>query len=556
MSETIKDVSNQKKRDEYFKYKAQTSRYSFPLDYPVDHIAKKWEVDRRTVKEYIVGNPLFSQFYQHMRYDGEYTKQGNERHKVYNGIPVELEYFFEELFNYVFNNRLNEFKNGNVPESLEENFCLELYKKATNAEKFETQDNLYLFRRLYDNTVFQETLLKEYWNEFRKRCERLEDLTRKLDGDAQIEKLRSILGTLDIEIAVQAHRVANLQQEHKKNASFLGTFPSELLDELRGRKIILSHLLDETAKFELPNLTVNHPMLDMKTLKAAFEDVVSRKNGASEVVEDARNVYMEYIRGLSTKTPFQSQCEALQLYLSDFRKPLDIEKAKEEIQTISTTFYGSIVRGEPIAVGVYYDGFAKNRNNGEKQRFIIDEATYLYSQFAHDYKDYLGYLGPTDWDKDGKNLRLKQTIDWAYMNTFEKERGSFYQNRTDWYLSSVETLWEPKCFGEFALFCENFDAESNLLSEKMAMLCKNTYDLFNTEIPYWADSLYIEYGWKRYREIKKDKKKMVYTAGVHYSDINLIRALFTCKLYTDFRKTCSLVLEHIQYLHGNLYEYE
>lgn len=65
MSEKINDVRNQKK-DDFFKYKAQTSRYSFPLDYPVDHIAKKWEVDRRTVKEYIVGNPLFSQFYQHM----------------------------------------------------------------------------------------------------------------------------------------------------------------------------------------------------------------------------------------------------------------------------------------------------------------------------------------------------------------------------------------------------------------------------------------------------------------------------------------------------------
>lgn len=555
MSEKINDVRNQKK-DDFFKYKAQTSRYSFPLDYPVDHIAKKWEVDRRTVKEYIVGNPLFSQFYQHMRYDGEYSKQGNEKHKVFDGIPVELEYFFEELFNYVFCNRIKEFKQGNIPATQEENFCLELYKKATNAEKLGTQDNLYLFRRLYDNAAFQEVLLKEYWNEFKKRCKLLENLTQKLDGDAQIEKLRSILGTLDMEIAVQARRVANLQREHKKNTSFLETFPSELLDELRGRKIILSHLRDETAKFEFPNLPVSHPTLDKKTLQAAFDDVVNQKNGASDVVEDARKVYMEYIRGLSAKTSFQSQCEALQMYLSDYRKPLDIEKIKGEIQTISTTFYGSIVRGEPISVGVYYDGLAKNRDYGEKQRFIIDEVNYIYSQFAYDYKDYLAYLGPTDWDKDEKNLRLKQVADWAYMKTSETEMDCFYQNRTDWYLSSVEMLWEPKCFGEFTLFCENFDAESNLLSEKMAMLCKNTYDLFNTEIPYWADSLYIKCGWKRYREIMKDKKKMLDTAGVHYNDINLIRALFTCKLYTDFRKTNSLVLEHIQYLHGQLYEYE
>jgi len=557
MSETIEKNSDERKKIEKFQYTAETSRYAFPLDYPVDNMAEKLYVSRQTVGTYIVKNPLFSRFYQHMRYDGEYTKQGTVKHKVYDGIPVELEYFFEEFFCYAYDCHPKGFKKGKISSAFEEGFCLDLYKKAVNAEKTDNKDNLYLYRKLYENAAFQEILLKEFWDEFRKRCDLLESLTRQLDGDIQIAKLRSVLGILDLEIAVQARRVANLQKGNKKKGGFLDTFPSEVLDTFRGRKITKHNLDDETAKFELPNLTVNHPALGKnKTLKAAFEEVVSKKNGASVVLEDARRVYMEYIRGLQTKTLFQSQCEALQVYLGDFRKPLDVENIKEEIQTVSKVFYGSILRGEPIETGVYYNGLAEDRDQGEKQRFIIDEANYLYSQFAHDYRGYLGMLGPVDWTQDEKNHKINQEVDQIYVTEIKEKMNSVYQERTDRYLASVEFLWEPKCFGEFSFFCEQFDTKFEWISERMARLCKKTYDLFSVEIPYWTDPLYIKCGWKRYHETMKDKEKMQSTVGIHYSDINLLRALFTCKLYVEFKKTCTLVQEHIQYLHEKLYKLE
>ena len=107
MTEKNEKVSNLQKETPYFNTSAQTSRYAFPLDYSIEQFAKKVGVNTRTVKKYLTDNPLFARFYQHMRYDGKHTKQGNGKHSVFTGIPAELEQFLLNFGRMYINMRKN-----------------------------------------------------------------------------------------------------------------------------------------------------------------------------------------------------------------------------------------------------------------------------------------------------------------------------------------------------------------------------------------------------------------------------------------------------------------
>ena len=67
----------QKAQRQEFAYRAQTSRYAFPLDLPVIKVAEDWEIDPRTIRAYVTDNPLFADFYQYMRYDGDVSQNNS-----------------------------------------------------------------------------------------------------------------------------------------------------------------------------------------------------------------------------------------------------------------------------------------------------------------------------------------------------------------------------------------------------------------------------------------------------------------------------------------------
>lgn len=539
----------QKAQRQEFAYRAQTSRYAFPLDLPVIKVAEDWEIDPRTIRAYVTDNPLFADFYQYMRYDGDVSQKRGKDHKVFNGIPVELEKFFSVYFISAYDHQEKRMlKEGTLPEGFEESLCLKFHKLAMGMEKSPDQTNLYLYRRLYDNEAFRAAILGKYWDVLRKRWGLYEDLMLQMDTDTQLEQMKEMITYLDLKMAHYARK----EKKKKQVLSFIKSFPREVLDYFRRRKDVQKDQLDEIAKFRLPNITIEREGQEAMPLKEALDEVVHSRNGSAEIIDVARKTYMDYVRTQCAKTDFQSQCEELQKYLDEFEEELGSDELNKEIKVVCTELFGSIPAGNPFSSGVYYNGRKLNRQKGEKHRFIIDTATYLYSNFAYEYQQFLRCLDPSEQKKDEFFFEENKGARQRYIKENNLDAVCFYQEIADDYMDTIRKLWVADFLGDFSAFQNALEKSIEEISVKIQRICMNAYEDLGLTIPYWTDNVYIRQGWLRYKRIVDKNETDLSTVCIDPWDVILIRALFMCRLWYAYKKSKSIILENFRHLSAYL----
>lgn len=541
-------TKDQKEQKQEFAYRAQTSRYAFPLDIPVSKVAEDWEIDARTIRAYVTDNPLFAEFYQYMRYDGNVSKKRGKDHKVFNGIPVELEKFFSVYFISAYDHQEKRMlKEGTLPDGFEESLCLRFHRQAMGLEKSQDQTNLYLYRRLYDNEAFRSAILEKYWNVLRKRWGLYEDLMLQMDTDTQLEQMKEMITYLDLKMAHYARKVKKKKQG-KQMLSFIKSFPSEVLDYIRRRKDVQKDQLDETAKFRLPKLIIEREGQAVMPLKEALDEVVHSRNGAAVIIDKARKTYMDYVRMQCIKTEFQSQCEELQKYLDEFEEEISDDELNKEIKVVCAELFSSIPAGNPFSSGVYYNGGKLNRQKGEKHRFIIDTATYLYSNFAYEYQQFLRCLEPSDYKRDKFFFEENKGARQRYIKENNLDAECFCRELANSHMDTIRELWVADYLGDFSVFQNALEKNIEEISVKMQMICANAYEGLGLTIPYWTDNLYIWQGWLRYKRINDKNGTDLSTVCIDPCDVILIRALFMCRLWYEYRKSQGIILDNFKQL--------
>ena len=377
----------------------------FPLDYTAKEVEHKWRIHRDHIRSYILYSPSFVGFYRWMRYvNADDVVDEKYEHR---GIPVELEPFFHAY--------LDEYMKGdwNSDESklqeFEHEFCKKLHKEAcaleqkvcreekhvdsTNGASANKRDSnvapnaLYWYRRLYENTGFQETISASYWErEYNYRAELIRELSLKLPLEMQVAQLQKVIASMDTQIASMLYIIngENKNKATNQNHSFLATFPQEVIGKLRDR-VTKANGPSGRVGYNVHNFTIATEVCGEtkeKSLEKFFDDIRSNKNTKS--TRDAvRPYYLQDVCKIPEQSEFQRVCIQLQKYIDTY---VDDKKTQEEQERYiirrCKVYYEPFFYLSATPVGHLQPGY--DRSAGAE--IVIDELiSSLYSDFYRKY---------------------------------------------------------------------------------------------------------------------------------------------------------------------------
>ena len=551
----------------------------FPLDYPLDDLDELWNQNRGRIATYITKYDVFQDFYMWMRYaNGKMPNNDTYKEKA---VPAELEPFFYSYFTEIctFSGRTNEKK---VPE-FENLFGKKLHEDAMRLEReYNLQDNvsddadspqlhghgkiqkpndLYWYRRLYENLGFQEIVSASYWErEYNYRTELIRELSLQLPLEMQVAQLQKVIASMDTQIAAMLY-IINGEKKNKvtnKKHSFLATFPQELIGKLRKRVT----RTDGTARrvgYEVHDFTIATEVCgeeEEKSLKKFFEDIRSNTN-TKATRKAIRPYYLQNVCKIPEQSEFQKVCIQLQKYIDTY---VDDKKTQEEQESY-------IIR----RCKVYYDPFfslcatpighlqpALDRSAGAE--IVIDELiSALYSDFYRKYMYEINAICNINRDVEQYCSSVKKWIE------AEEESGRVGEavNRcTQLYFNIIRSLCSDHIL-ENPSILESRLSEANIagLAQTIVEQCKNACYEFNRSECEWMNEETIQKWWMRYNEIcfGADTSIIPY-AGTCKEDIQLYTALFICRVRAECHttqvttsKVYSIFVEHLQRRNGGMH---
>lgn len=565
------DEKTQQSGDDFFDWSASTTRYAFPTDYALTSLENRWSADRRTIAKYITQNNLFSDLFQHMRYDGD-SSTPSKKHSEYNGIPVELEPLFKLYLDKVLiDKQASSIAGGSITKDFDEKLCSDLYQKALIAESSKNSaqsKDLYMFRRLYGNKVFGNYVTKQFWAEFHSRCDALEEITLQQSPEEQMDVLKQVLGFLDILIADllwkdQVSKSCNESNEIPKkqgisnDSFFMKSFPLELVNILRKRKYPAKVGSDEVAKYSIPNLTIHDDdsQEDLQ-LKNAFEEIMSSPNGFSKTLTKARDCYMQYIREQKYKEPLQIQCEILQQYIGNFKEPPDDLTLRDDIQQICIEHFRAILVGTPG-----YVNHVATRNAGERYRFINDVITRLCNDFVLKYQWAIScmYFKGVKYDAyyTVMNLLASGLIPHVENPELDVNIGNCFNETVENFLAGIKSIWDVDVLGEFDIMEKSAQSgDIQMLSSNIAQICKTATEELGIQTPPWEEQEEICRHLGRYYALIEKGSAVYPFVDKMLHDIYLIRAIFTCRIWGEYNRTKKKIYDYYKLLSAYIHNHK
>lgn len=333
----------------------------FPLDYPLDDLDRLWNQNRGRIATYITKYGIFQDFYMWMRYANG-KKPNHETYKE-KGVPAELEPFFRSYFTEISSFR-GRTKENKIPE-FENLFCKKLHEDAIQLEcecdlpnkvsddddadsaqlhehgKIQKPNDLYWYRRLYENTGFQEAISSYYWErEYNYRAELIRELSLQLPLEMQVAQLQKVIASMDTQIASMLYIInGEKNKATNKKHSFLATFPQEVIGKLRGR-VTKSNGPSGRAGYKVHDFTIATEVsgeAKEKSLEKFFDDIRSNKNTKS--TRDAvRPYYLQAVCKIPEQSEFQRVCIQLQNILIHMSMTRKIKKNRRGILSDAAKF--------------------------------------------------------------------------------------------------------------------------------------------------------------------------------------------------------------------------
>ena len=564
-----------KKNDEKgtFSWVQHEDKVPFPLDYTALEVEQKWRINRTHIRPYILNSPLFADFYRWMRYA---NATGNVEDKFeHKGIPIELEPFFHRY--------LDEYMKGdwNTDESalqeFEHEFCKILHKEACALEQKTCQEEkcfdsgngasvngrdldaapneLYWYRRLYENKAFQGSISLSYWEqEYAYRCELLRDLSLQMPRTIQIQQLQHAIISMDAQIATMLHIIKrdNLKDTPKAGQNdFFRTFPREFINKLRDRDESSVNKSGRVA-YKVKNSNVSAEICG-EQVHDSMENFFKRlrSGGQTDAIRKAvRPVYLRQVCTIPEKTVFQRECEKLQEYLNQYvDESFKPENAQSYIIWRCKMYFGPLLGFSAAYTGAIQPGI--DLSHGSNQ--VIDEIILsIYNVFYFQYLEEITYVC-----RANQNVEKYRDEQMGWINNrihTGEEKSCVYESYRFRFSKMIRTL----CDGVFQTV---IDAEEQKLSQEkieevsvqMEKQCKDLYYSFGGQAYEWMNKTNFIKSWHRYNKTATSNLDDV-PISLHQEDIHLCAALLMCKIWDEFNRTkCAAFASYkelVSYLHS------
>lgn len=564
-----------------FVWRSYSDTMPFPLDYSMADLKKLWKVNREDITAYTADSPLFQYFYLWMRY----TKGVGVEKEEYTrkGIPSELEPFFHIYFDevrkapwhiYVDKNKYPLRIDGENLLKFEQFLCEKLHnmaakkeaeryvlkkkieqeKSAEKQEPFlqaseekvlaEKPDDLYWYRRLYENQAFQKAVSLSYWEkEYNYRCDLLRELSVQLPHEVQIQQLQKAIINMDTQIAAMLHiiereKASNAQQ--RKQGGFLETYPIELIDKLRTR-VDDCDAENVRVGYHMKNFEISTVICDIpktEKLEKYFENIKSF-NKAKATQEAIRPYYLHNVCKVPEKSKFQVVCEALQIYL-DFYANINMkdEELRDYVVLRCKMYYQNFFG----FMGAYTGALQPGVDPSAGIYLVIEELiSSIYTTFYFQHINVITFVSMCNRDLQNQiNLRRKQVaenIDAGF--SVEHVNKKYFE----WYSSMVKSLCsgylvkEPKILDK-----ELSQEEINEISHEMEIGCKDAYEAFGGSAYDWMNKTYFKKLWNRYNALYSTFDNTIDPAGTCEEDIQLCTALLMYRVWKECIATVNATL--------------
>lgn len=524
-----------------FVWKSLGDSTPLPTDYSQNMLKEKWNRSRPSINKEIANNPIFDDFYQWMRYCSPEQPHSDE-YKA-RGVPAELEPFFHEYCMEADRSpQYDALLSGKVPSEFHHAFALHLHEKARVAEKEpETNaENVYWYRRLYENREFQAEISQEYWNrEYEWRAQLLKELSLALPQAQQITQLKHLISFMDTEIAAMLHLTVRdqAQGQNEEKKTILHTFPQQLLEQLRSRKLY-NYSPNERVAYDVPDIPLSiHGKPGITSMQQAFVAIKNKTLKQAEILESVLPEYLNAVCSVPEKSDFQTACESLQEYLDLY---VAENENSDEINTYvyqrCVQYYGKILWNSVVPAGAIQPGV--DQTNGVK--LLIDEIiSSMYSKFIVGVSSEVQFLidlcqkdisKHCEQYREGVSLAMKNGVpfDGVYEATSKMQQ----------YM--VGTLWDELLFGPVEIVQKEVPQDLiDKLSSEMETYCQSAYQNFCGMTLPWASLEYMKSLWHRYNEIQNAANVEIPPVGGDVRDIHLCVALLFCRVWAEYCRTAA-----------------
>lgn len=570
-----------KKNDEKgtFLWVQHGDKMPFPLDYTAEEVEQKWRISRDLIRPYLLNSSLFADFYRWMRYANAI---GNEEDKfIHKGIPIELEPFFHRyLDEYVKTDRSSD---ESALQEFEHELCKMLHREACALEQKTCQEEkrvgsangesvnkldldfapneLYWYRRLYENKAFQGAVSLSYWEqEYAYRCELLRELSLQLPLEMQVAQLQKVMASMDTQIAYMLYMINGEQGNkvtNKKNL-FLTTFPQELIGKLRDR-VVKSNKAAGRAGYRVHDFTIATEVCGEtmeKSLEKYCDDIRSNAN-TKATREAVRPYYLQDVCKIPEQSEFQKVCIQLQKYIDTY---VDYEKTQEErecyIVRRCKVYYEPFFSLSATPIGHLQPGY--DRSTGAE--IVIDELiSALYSDFYRKYNHEINTICNINRDVERYCNIINKWADEAEQGGRAKE--DIVSHCTQRYFSVIRSMCNDHILENPSILESRLSPKDiAVLSQTIVEQCKSACYEFNRSECEWMNEDTLQKWWMRYNEICFGSDQSIPLAGTSKEDIHLYTALFICRVRAECRitqattsKVYSIFVEHLRKRKGGMH---
>lgn len=572
---------SEKTDEKYFVWKQRSDVMPFPMDYPLDDLDKLWNQNRGRIAKYITKYGVFQDFYMWMRYAN--GKKLNEETYKEKGVPAELEPFFHSYFTEIcsFRGRTNKNK---IPE-FENLFCKKLHEDAMRLEHeydlsnkasndddgasaqlpehgtIQKPNDLYWYRRLYENIGFQENISASYWErEYDYRAELLRELSLQLPLEMQVAQLQKLIASMDAQIASMLYLIFGEKKNKatNKKTSFLATFPQELIGQLRNR-VVKSNEAANRVGYRVHDFTIATEVCGEtmeKSLEKYFDDIRSNTN-TKATREAVRPYYLQDICKIPEQSEFQKVCIQLRKYIDTY---VDYEKTQEErecyIVRRCKVYYEPFFSLSATPIGHLQPGY--DRSTGAE--IVIDELiSALYSDFYRKYNHEINTICNINRDVERYCNIINKWADEAEQGGRAKE--DIVSHCTQRYFSVIRSMCNDHILENPSILESRLSPKDiAVLSQTIVEQCKSACYEFNRSECEWMNEDTLQKWWMRYNEICFGSDQSIPLAGTSKEDIHLYTALFICRVRAECRitqattsKVYSIFVEHLRKRKGGMH---
>lgn len=573
-----------------FPWKTTESEMTFPMDFTLEELNKYWiEIDtqndivwksRDKITKHIADNDAFNDFYLWMRYAKPQGKTlGIDTVK---GVPSELEPFFriymKELYRYDAEEKAKH-KNlrgkKDIPDwkdqpikkyKFERELCQNLYTRAVNYEKEQHQNlktddlnELYWYRRLFENEAFQDAVSSSFWEqEYNYRCKALRELSLQLSQEEQISQLKHAIIHMDTQIASMLYLInkSNTAKDIRpKKKSLLKTFPKELIEKVRTRKPDKTKK-DGLVEYHLHNFeataTINGNE-QTKTFQAYVDDIKTSHN-IIDIRKRIRPYYLMDACKVPEKSEFQQKCEELVRYIETY---VDENRTEKDLQKYiikrCEVYYAPLFDYTYIQPNILLAGY----NQGTGADIVIDEIIApMYTEFYWEFCKQIQYICAVNQDVPNSTETIKKYYEEKIQEGTPKE--DVYNEGINLHVEILKTLGK-KCFSEDEAIFDDLLSQSTMesLTSQLLRQCKDAYDTFGKELPDWVNENAIKKMWLRHNGILDVSSGSYCIMQSREEEIHLYAALLICaarreswNAYCVAEKTYSMLSNFIKQRKG------